>query len=145
VRFELLHPLPDSPLRGNNLSCVLRVSGAYGSVLLPGDIAAKAEHELLRLAAEKLSSDILVVPHHGSRSSSTEAFLDRVHPRLALLPVGYRNRYRHPNPEILARYLERGIAIDASPSAGAISITLGPDGLRLERYRQAHRRYWYAE
>lgn len=145
VRFELLHPLPDSSLRGNNLSCVLRVSGRYGTILLPGDIAAKAELELLRLTAEKLPADILVVPHHGSRSSSSEMFLDRVHPRLALFPVGYRNRYRHPHPEILARYLVRGIAVDASPSAGAIGISLGPEGFRLDRYRQAHRRYWYAE
>ena len=145
VRFELLHPFPDSALRGNNLSCVLRVSSPYGSILLPGDIAAKAEHELLRLAAEKLPADILVVPHHGSRSSSTEAFLDRVQPRLALLPVGYRNRYRHPHPEILARYIDRGIAVEASPGAGAIGITLDPDGLQSERYRQTHRRYWYTE
>jgi len=145
VRFELLHPLADGALRGNNRSCVLRVSGPYGSILLPGDIAAKAETELLQRAAEKLPADILVVPHHGSSSSSTAAFLDRVHPRLALFPVGYRNRYRHPHPEVLARYLDRDIAIAGSPTAGAIDVSLGPEEFRLERYRQRHQRYWYTE
>ena len=145
VRFELLHPPADGALHGNNRSCVLRVTSPYGSILLPGDIAARAETELLQRAAEKLPADILVVPHHGSRSSSTEAFLEQAHPRLALFAVGYRNRYRHPHPEILARYRERGIAIDESPSAGAIGVSLGPDGFRLERYRQQHHRYWYTE
>jgi len=145
VRFELLHPLADGALRGNNRSCVLRVSGPYGSILLPGDIAAKAETELLQRAAEKLPADILVAPHHGSSSSSTTAFLDQVRPRLALFPVGYRNRYLHPHPEVLARYLDRDIAIAGSPTAGAIGVSLGPEGFRLERYRQRHQRYWYTE
>lgn len=145
VRFELLHPPADGELRGNNRSCVLHISGPYGSILLPGDIAARAETQLLQRAAEKLTTDILVAPHHGSRTSSSKAFLDQARPRLVLFAVGYRNRYRHPHPEILARYRERGIAIEESPSAGAIGISLGPEGFRLERYRQWHHRYWYAE
>ena len=145
VSFTLLHPEPDSLLQGNNRSCVLRVESRYGRVLLPGDIAAKAERELLWRAGEQLRSGILVVPHHGSKSSSTEAFLDTVQPDVALLPVGYRNRYGHPHPAVAARYRERGIALEDSATAGAITVELGNQGLPLRRYRETQRRYWQGE
>jgi len=142
VRFTLLHPQPASRLAGNNRSCVLRVENRFGAMLLPGDIAAKAERDLLLRAAEQLRATILVVPHHGSKTSSTEAFLDAVQPQVALLPVGYRNRYRHPHPMVLARYRERGIALEDSASAGAIRMELGKQGLQRSRYRESQRRYW---
>lgn len=147
VRFEILHPpeADDARLRGNNRCCVLRVASAYGRVLLPGDIAARAERALLLDREDSLPAEVLVVPHHGSKSSSTETFLDTVRPRLALLPVGYRNRYGHPHPEVVARYASRGIALADSPSAGAIRVEFAADGLRVERYRDAHRRWWYTE
>ena len=145
VRFTLLHPESGSLLAGNNLSCVLRIESRYGRVLLPGDIAAKAERELLRRGAALLRADILVVPHHGSKSSSTESFLDLVQPRVALLPIGYRNRYRHPHPTVVARYRERGIALEDSATAGAISLELGSQGFTLHRYRETQRRYWWSD
>jgi competence protein ComEC len=145
VRFEMLHPQADTQLTGNNRCCVLRVDTRFGQALLPGDIAAKAERELLMRAAPQLRADILVVPHHGSKSSSTEAFLDTVQPRVALLPVGYRNRYHHPHPLVEARYRERGIALANSASAGAITLQLGNQGLSLQRYRESDRRYWQGE
>jgi competence protein ComEC len=114
-------------------------------VLLPGDIAAKAERELLLRAEEQLRADILVVPHHGSKSSSTESFLDAVRPRVALLPAGYLNRYKHPHPRVVARYRERGIALEDSATAGAITVELGNRGLQLTRYRETQRRYWQGE
>jgi competence protein ComEC len=86
-----------------------------------------------------------VVPHHGSRSSSTGAFLDTVRPRLALLPVGYRNRYRHPDPGVVSRYRERGIALADSPEGGAIRVQFDARGMRVERYRDTHRRYWHGQ
>jgi len=145
VRLAIVHPQSDGRLAGNNRSCVLRVEGRFGAVLLPGDIAAKAERDLLSRAGEPLRADILVVPHHGSKTSSTEAFLDTVRPQVALLPVGYRNRYRHPHPTVVARYRERGIVLEDSASAGAIRVELGNRGLRLNRYRETHRRYWQGE
>jgi len=145
VRFTLLHPEADSLLQGNNRCCVLQVESRYGRVLLTGDIAAKAERELVWRAATQLRADILVVPHHGSKSSSTEAFLDTVRPRVALLPVGYRNRYRHPHPTVVARYRERGIVLEDSASAGAITVELASQGLPLRRYRETQRHYWQGE
>ena len=86
-----------------------------------------------------------MVPHHGSKSSSTETFLDTVRPRVALLPVGYRNRYRHPHPQVVARYVERGIALEDSATAGAISLRLDAAGLLMDRYRVSQRRYWHGQ
>jgi competence protein ComEC len=145
VRLSILHPQADSRLEGNNRSCVLRVESRFGVALLPGDIAARAERELLVRADEALRADILVVPHHGSKSSSTESFLDAVRPGVALLPVGYRNRYRHPHPVVVARYRERGIALEDSASAGAITLRLGEQGLQRRRYRETEHRYWQGE
>jgi competence protein ComEC len=145
VHFAMLHPAAGSRLEGNNRSCVLRVESRFGQALLPGDIAAKAERELLLRAEEQLRADILVVPHHGSKSSSTESFLDAVRPRVALLPAGYLNRYKHPHPRVVARYRERGIALEDSATAGAITVELGNRGLQLTRYRETQRRYWQGE
>jgi len=145
VRFTILHPQRDSRFTGNNRSCVLRIENRFGAVLIPGDITAKAERDLLLRAAESLHADILVAPHHGSKTSSTEAFLDTVQPQVALMPVGYRNRYRHPHPMVVARYRERGVALDDSASAGAIRVELGHRVLQRSRYRESHRRYWQGE
>ena len=107
------------------MSCVLRVSsareGAPGgrSVLLTGDIEREQELALLAEGAAALRSDVLIVPHHGSKTSSTPAFLDAVQPRVAVFQAGYRNRFGHPAPDVLERYLERGIAVHASPDCGA--------------------------
>ncbi len=143
VRFEMLHPPLDGSLAGNNRSCVLRVTGAHGRALLTGDIAERAERRLLREHAAQLPAELLVVPHHGSKTSSTGAFLDRVRPKVALLPVGYRNRYRHPHPKVVERYRERGIALVDSPAAGAIEARFGAAGFELRRHRDGHRRYWH--
>jgi competence protein ComEC len=145
VHFAMLHPAAGSRLEGNNRSCVLRVESRFGRALLPGDIAARAERELLLRAGEQLRADVLVVPHHGSKSSSTEIFLDTVRPRVALLPVGYRNRYHHPHPRVVARYRERGIVLEDSATAGAITVQLGKQGLQRHRYRETQRRYWQGE
>jgi len=145
VRFEMLHPGRDSRLVGNNLSCVLRIVSPHGRVLLPGDIAAKGERAMLLEREGQLAAEVLVVPHHGSKSSSTETFLDTVSPRLALLPVGYRNRYHHPHPAVVARYKERGIALADSATDGAISLRLDAEGLQVDRYRDTQRRYWHGQ
>jgi len=142
VHFEILHPDSATILRGNDRSCVLRVSTRFGQALLPGDISARAERSLLGRSALELAADVLVIPHHGSRSSSTAPFLDHVHPRLVLLPVGYRNRYRHPNAGIVARYRDRGLEPIDSPSAGAVLVRFEREGLLVVRDREVRRRYW---
>jgi competence protein ComEC len=131
VVFELLHPPPQDypafdavPPRANALSCVLRVSDGQHSLLLTGDIEAAQEAALLAASSTggpntHLRSTVLVAPHHGSKTSSTPAFLDAVAPELALFQAGYRSRFGHPAPEVLARYDERRIAVVRSDACGA--------------------------
>ena len=147
VRFELLRPLAGDyarTLKSNAMSCVLRVSTAERSVLLTGDIEREQEAQLVAAAGERLRSDVLIAPHHGSRTSSTAAFLDAVRPRIAVFQAGYRNRFGHPAPDVLARYRERGIQLVETPGCGAWRWdAAGPhDGVCQ---RDAVRRYWQHE
>jgi len=138
VRFQFLHPSGADVVRRNNLSCVLRVTAHGRSVLLTGDIERAAEAELLD---KDVRSEVLVVPHHGSRTSSTSEFIAAVSPSWALVPVGYRSRFGHPSAEVLARYGAAGVPIVRTDLDGAISVRLG-DTLTLETERQRRARYW---
>jgi competence protein ComEC len=145
VHFEILRPLADDyerALKSNAMSCVLQVSGGGRSVLLTGDIEKEQEAALLAAASDALPSDVLIVPHHGSKTSSTGAFLDAVRPRIAIFQAGYRNRFGHPAPEVLARYRERGIEIDTTPSCGAWLWTANAPTTGA-CYRENARRYWH--
>ena len=82
-------------------------------------------------------------PHHGSRTSSTEAFVTAVHPKLAIFTVGYRNSFGHPRPEIVARYAAVGSRLLRSDDSGAIVVKLDERGIHETAWRQAARRYWY--
>ncbi|PLZ02755.1 competence protein ComEC [Burkholderia sp. WAC0059] len=153
VEFEVLWP-PPGPLAGktNGHCCVLRVSTtadpAHGSTavaaLLAADIEADVERTLIGLDRNALHAEVLAVPHHGSRTSSTEPFLDSVGPLVALFQVGYRNRFRHPAPGVWARYEARRIVLARSDADGAVRVDAQPGALTVERYRTAHRRYWMA-
>ena len=144
VHFELLHPPAADHERGlkpNALSCVLRVQAADGrSVLLTGDIEAPQEAALVERLGPALRSDVLLVPHHGSRTSSSPAFIDAVAPRIAVVQAAYRSRFGHPAPDIVARYTARGIAVARSDSCGAW--TLAPSGATACE-RLASARYWH--
>ena len=148
VRFTVLHPRqPPEPSRGsstNAVSCVLRIDGPGWRILLAGDIEAAQERRLLEVFdAQELRADILLVPHHGSITSSTEAFLDAVQPRHAIFQAAYRSRYRHPHPKVLERYERRGIQIWRSDAHGAISFELSPGAPpRIQTARQSPARYW---
>jgi competence protein ComEC len=147
VAFEVLHPQPDDAavrsVRPNALSCVLRITsaGPQGvSALLVGDIEAPQEQALLARGAA-LQADLLLVPHHGSKTSSSPAFLDAVQPRTALVQAGYRNRFGHPAPEVLQRYRLRDIEVVESSRCGAATwASAKPAAIGCER--DAGRRYW---
>ncbi|MQY50907.1 DNA internalization-related competence protein ComEC/Rec2 [Rhodocyclus gracilis] len=143
VRFRVLHPLPDAYERAqasNHLSCVLRVESAGGrSALLVADIEASDEAALLARAPAALRSDVLVAPHHGSRSSSTPAFVSAVAARDVVFSAAYRDRFGHPAPEVLARYAEARHW--RSDRDGAIHFCVS-DVLTASAYRQTHRHYW---
>jgi len=140
VRFEFLHPAAPSSRRNNN-SCVLRVATAGGSMLLTGDIESAAEAEILKKNLS-VKSDVLLVPHHGSRSSSTPEFIAAVAPHWAIVPVGYRSRFGHPHPQVLERYQAAGVRVLRTDRHGAIEITLGKGAPLLESERALRGRYW---
>lgn len=97
-------------LSKNNLSCVLKISNSQHSVLLTGDIEAISEMQLLsRHGAEKLKARVLVVPHHGSKTSSTWPFLEAVRPELALIQAGWQNQFGHPHKQVTDRFNAMGI------------------------------------
>ena len=144
VRFDVLHPLPGDyalNLRPNALSCVLRVQGQGGrSLLLTGDIEAAQEAALVARQGLGLRSRMLVVPHHGSKTSSTQAFIEAVAPGTALVQAGYRSRFGHPAPEVEARYRAFGIELLRSDACGAWSWEVS-GSTRCER--DAAARYWH--
>lgn len=141
VRFELLHPAPDAVAsRRNNMSCVLRIVAGAHSVLITGDIERGAESQMLALGRAP-KTDVLLVPHHGSRTSSTPDFIAAVAPTWAVIPVGYRSRFGHPNADVVERYRAAGAQLVRTDLEGAVSITLGND-LALETERHRRGRYW---
>lgn len=142
VHFEVLHPGPRDttpPLKPNQVSCVLRVSGGGHSALLAGDIERGEEARLVAQHGQALASDLLIVPHHGSKTSSTPDFLDAVQPRVAVFQAAYRSRFGHPAPSVWERYGERGIERVATPSCGAYRWARGAG--RCER--ELRPRYWH--
>jgi competence protein ComEC len=142
VRFELLHP--DGPgWEGNDASCVLRIRGAF-TALLTGDIEAPAEAALIESHGALLRSDLLVAPHHGSRTSSTQEFVAAVRPSVVVYGAGWRNHFRHPRPEVMARY--GGAAQHVTGAGGALSIAVdGESGLLdVREYRREAAKFWNA-
>ena len=144
VDFEVLHPRAQdyaAGVKSNALSCTLRISNGVQSALLAGDIERGQE---ARLVAEgiNVSATVLLVPHHGSKTSSSAAFLDAVQPRIALVQAGYRNRYGHPAPPVLVRYAERGIRVVDSPHCGAATWQSAKPA-QLQCQREQALRYWH--
>ena len=147
VDFEILHPAAtdyDSALKSNAMSCVLRISNGVQTALLAGDLESPQEGRLVAdtLQAEKLKANFLLVPHHGSKTSSSAGFLDAVQPQVALAQAGYRNRFGHPVASVMARYSERGIRVQRSPSCGAATWRSDlPEEMLCQR--QQGLRYWH--
>ena len=141
VQFAFLHPgAGRAGAKRNDSSCVLRIVAARHSLLLTGDIERRAELQLL--ADPSVRSDILVVPHHGSRTSSTPEFVATVSPRWAVVPVGYRSRFGHPHPDVLARYRAAGATIVRTDLDGAIQVRLSSDAAEVGAVRRSRGRYW---
>jgi len=123
------------------MSCVLKITSAHGSALLTGDIEIPSERTLLKSQGEQLRADVLVAPHHGSRSSSSAEFLTAVSPRTAIFSIGYRNRFHHPNEAVWRRYEESGAQLLRTDRDGAVTLDLAvPPRQTFER--TARRRYW---
>ena len=142
VDFEVLQPQAqdyDAGLKRNAMSCALRISNGVRSALLTGDIEQAQEDRLV--VGKILPVDVLLVPHHGSKSSSSAAFLDAVQPRIALVQAGYRNRFGHPDESVLVRYRERAIRVVDSPHCGA-AIWRSERAQEVQCWREQASHYW---
>lgn len=150
VNFAILHPeasaYDDAKVKTNNLGCTLKITSADGTILMTADIEKISEQQLLARYKDQpntLKADVMVVPHHGSKTSSTVAFIEAVSPEMALVPVGYRSRFRHPNAAVLERYAAQGIPIYRTDFLGAITIKFAQGAAPvLTSYREEHMRYW---
>jgi competence protein ComEC len=142
VQFEILHPARSGIASDNDSSCVLFVHSSAGSVLLAGDVEAPTESALV--ASGLAQATAVVVPHHGSLTSSTEPFVAAAHPALALVSAGYRNRWGMPRREVVERWRAAGARLLTTADSGAIEIAFVAGRPPLAReYRRSQRRYWH--
>ena len=107
----------------------------------PPPIEKGAEGSLAK--NQNLESDVLIAPHHGARSSGD--FARAVSPRYAVFSAGYRNRFNHPRPEVVALYEKAGSRILRTDSDGALIFDFSPAGISEASWRNVHRRYWFQE
>ncbi len=127
--FKILYPEADFKektekwRKGDNNSLVLKASLGLKSFLFPGDIKAKGEAELVNIAGDYLKSTILLAPHHGSKTSSTNEFISKVNPEIAIMSVGWNNRYKFPAPEVLERYKARNCRTLRTDENGAVMMS----------------------
>ncbi|MEM7541325.1 MAG: DNA internalization-related competence protein ComEC/Rec2 [Pseudomonadota bacterium] len=140
VDFEFLYPWPGDRGSANDKSCVLKVTGVDSSLLLTGDIERLAESTLVRRWGAKLKSDVLFVPHHGSKTSSTEAFIKTIAPRHAVVSAGFNNRFGFPAKEVLDRYVRHGVQVWQTSTQGAVTVRSGA-AVQIDGFR--HRWPWF--
>jgi competence protein ComEC len=144
VKFTILHPPSSNEFKSNDRSCVLQIDNGTHRILLPGDIHRKGEKSLLQNYPEIGQVSVLVAPHHGSRTSSSEAFVKATRPKFVLFATGYRNRFKFPHTKIMQRYKQYGSQLYSTAQEGAITIKLGISEpvIKLESYSRIHPRFW---
>jgi competence protein ComEC len=143
ISFRVLHPDPATPWVGNNASCVLLVTAGEHGLLLTGDIEADAERELVR--SDYLRPvDVVVVPHHGSLTSSSRSFVDITSPQIAIVSAGYENRWGFPKQAVVERWQSVGSEVLNTATAGAISTRVCKQAgiIALRKDRHERRRFW---
>lgn len=142
VQLDILYPPldfmelkeSDKWRNSNNNSLVLKVSYGDASFLFPGDITAAAEKELAGSAAGRLASTVLIAPHHGSRSSSSLQFIDKVDPEVVVVSCGRNSRFKFPHPEVLQRYTNLGAGIYRTDLNGAVLLSTNGQGMRIKPF-----------
>jgi competence protein ComEC len=140
VDFAIIHP--DSSAYGrNNGSCVLRITAGRQTILIPGDIERLVETHLV--ATADLQAQILIAPHHGSRTSSSPQFIAEVQPEIVVFSTGYLNRFGHPAAEVVSRYEGVSGKLLNTAVSGALTFSISRDGIRQSaEHRQVRRRFW---
>jgi len=142
--FAVLSPRPGLAMSGNDNSCVVKITAENGSVLLTGDIEARAESGLVEAYGDQLKAKVLIAPHHGSKTSSTAAFLEAVQPELVLIPAGYRSQFGHPHKKVLLRYQAAQAKWLNTADSGAITINIEAGRFTVQTWRRLAGRYWHS-
>jgi len=143
VTFRFLSPAGGVARSSNNASCVLSIVFDGHRLLLAGDIEALQERELIRYWQRELRSEVLLLGHHGSRSSTTQSWLNRVQPAVAVVSSGYANRFGHPHPQVITRLESQGVAVRETSREGALQFAFQPDGRALiSGYREGFQPWW---
>ncbi len=146
VTFTIVHPqavhYDDADRKTNDLSCAIRIVGGDGATaLLVADVELRAEAELVA-SGVNISAQLLSMPHHGSRTSSSDAFIEKVAPQVAVVNAGYRNQFGHPRADIAEKYLRRRIAVDRTDLNGAVRYRYLQGKWHAQRWREIEPRYW---
>jgi competence protein ComEC len=143
VGFTIIHPdadfldkakLDPRYRKVNNNSIVFKATLGQTSFLFTGDITANAEKEITTATGDRIGSTVLLIPHHGSRSSSSSMFINRVHPDIGVISVGWKNRFQHPHPQILERYRQSGVKLYRTDRQGAVQFVTDGNNLRVSSY-----------
>ena len=143
VNFSLLHPPQGWSGDRNNGSCVLRIENTSGSVLLTADIEKPAENTLINFYGDQLQASVLLIPHHGSKTSSQSEFIDAVNPDIAVLTAGYLNRFGFPKEEVMQRYAQRDIKIFSTINTGRVRFDFPAAGqFEISAYRAIKSHFW---
>lgn len=144
VDFEILHPEDFSLWNDNDSSCVLKVSNAAGGVLLLGDLEKPGEEALLKTHGERLRGLVVQAGHHGSKTSSSEAFVEQVRSPLVLVSSGYLNMFRFPSLQVVKRWQATGAEVVNTAELGSLSLVFDPDTGPgpVSSYRQSQQRFW---
>jgi competence protein ComEC len=148
VRFRVISPTVDAigtpaPHGDNDRSCVLLIEGEGSRLLLPGDVSARVEPRIAEVLPKDGKTLVLAVAHHGSRTSSSDAFVKAAHPALAIVSAGWHSRYGHPHPEIVARFGDAGVPLLNTAGLGALTIAFPATGKPVASAERARRRrYW---
>ncbi len=150
VRFSILNGPTDAlgePAPDNNGGCVLKIETGGHAALLPADIERGTEARLVQQHRAALRADVLLAAHHGSRTSSTPAFVEAVNPELVIFSAGYANSYRHPRPEVVTRYQRLGSALQMTGVEGALTLHVDPEtGIGpVQAWRRHWPSYWWAK
>ena len=144
VSFTVLSP-QHAFVSDNNNACVLKIQTEQGTVLLPSDIETSAEAWLIETYGAQLKADVLIAPHHGSKTSSTVDFLKAVQPEVVLISAGYKNQFRHPHQDILTRYNDNHSQWLNTAYKGAITLSVKDGRWLVQSLRDTDGKYWNNE
>lgn len=144
LKFDVLWPLNKGKGRENEDSCVIKISDGKSSILLTGDITIKVEKQLLA-QGDKINADVLIVPHHGSKTSSSDLFIKAVSPKVAVFSVGFQNRWNMPHREVISRYQYHKVELLNTAKSGMIRFNFSPSGENIKLYHEDIWPFWFTQ